>query len=132
VNVGILLPFKVLATEMTMSVVVQLHVRVKLVLLGECFVAALLLALEVSAVLPCEMSSESCERELDGDVAHVALVGRRLLPLLLVRVRFFCLLRFMMSFAVMPEVLLVLEELVTLLALEGVVVLVALLVSLSV
>ena len=45
--------------------------------------------------------------------------------------RFFCLLRFMMSFAVMPEVLLVLEELVALLALEGVVVLVALLVSLS-
>ena len=56
-----------------------------LVLLGKGLVAAVLVALEVSAVFPRQVSPEGGEGEHDGDVAHVAGILGRLALLLLLR-----------------------------------------------
>ena len=154
-DVCILLSFEILAAHVAAPVHVPLHMSVKQVLLGVGLLAALLWTLEVGAVFPGEVSPEGGEGEHDGDVAHVARVLGRLLLLLLhtpgtprpggagrwgVGIGIIIVLGVISQGGLGPvfllwgvtEVFLVLEHLVAVLAIEGVVVLVPLLVSLAV
>ena len=56
VDIGVLLPLELFSTHVAGSVHVELHVGVKLVLLGKCFLTSFLGTLEVSAVLSGQMS----------------------------------------------------------------------------